>query len=268
MVPEGAQAVDDSTDGRPRFSICTMVSDMGMYQEMLSSFHSLGFLEPACEFLYVDNTSSNRFDGFRACNLFLRKAHGDFIVLTHQDVRLLSDGYDRLNAVIDELGGLDATWALFGNAGGLPQGGLAMRISDPHGADQRSGAPFPVRCVSLDENFIVVRADANLAVSGDLSGFHLFGTDLCVVASILGHTAYVVDFHLQHLSAGSMGPDFAASRRAIIRKYANALRPRLIHTTCAPIMLAPFGAPSTLSNSGKVMRVMLVVQKLLARSGH
>ena len=163
MVPEGARAIDGGNDGRPRFSICTMVSDMAQYREMLATFHSNGFVAPACEFLYVDNTAANRFDGFQACNLFLRQARGVFIVLTHQDVRLLSDGFDRLNAVIDEVGALDPAWALLGNAGGLPQGGLAMRISDPHGADQRLGAPFPARCVSLDENFIVVRADANLA---------------------------------------------------------------------------------------------------------
>ena len=60
-----------------------------------------------------------------------------------------------------------------------------------------------------------------------------------------------------------MGAAFAASRSAVIRKYAQALRPRLIHTTCAPIMLAPFSLPATLSNSGKVMKAMLALQKRL-----
>ncbi len=57
---------------------------------------------------------------------------------------------------------------------------------------------LPIRVGSLDENFIVVKRQANLALSHDMSGFHLYGTDLCIIADILGRTSYVVDFHLCH----------------------------------------------------------------------
>ena len=56
---------------------------------------------------------------------------------------------------------------------------------------------------ALDKNFLVVRRDANLAVSADLKGFHLHGTDICIVARLLGYTAYVVDFQLRHVSSGA-----------------------------------------------------------------
>ena len=250
-----------TADG-PRFSICTIVSDAKHYGEMLASFRSRGFVEPACEFLFVDNTAGNRFDGFQSCNLFLRFARGRYVIIVHQDVRLLNDDLTRLETVIAEITALDPAWALLGNAGGLAHGGLAIRITDPHAADQQLGGPFPRQCRSLDENFILLRADANLAASADLSGYHLYGADLCTVASILGYTAYVVDFHLQHLSAGKMSDDYVASRNAMISKYAKALRPRLVHTTCSPMALTPFRTAASLLNSGKGMTLLNALMRL------
>jgi len=46
---------------------------------------------------------------------------------------------------------------------------LAIRISDPYGENQSSSSGA---CHALDENFIVVRRQANLSLSHDLSGFH------------------------------------------------------------------------------------------------
>ena len=54
---------------------------------------------------------------------------------------------------------------------------------------------LPAKVHTLDENFIVVRRAANLSLSHDLDGFHLYGTDLCLIADVLGGNRYVIDFH-------------------------------------------------------------------------
>ena len=81
--------------------------------------------------------------------------------------------------------------------------------------DNQLTEPLPQRVSGLDANFLVVRRDANLAASADLKGFHLCGTDICTVARFLGYTAYVVDFHLRHLSSGASKyePGFGELRR-------------------------------------------------------
>lgn len=220
-----------------RFSICSLVTDLGEYAEMVESFRERGFGGPDCEFLYLDNSESNTFDAFAGYNLFLARASGDYLILCHQDILLLEQGRPELERRLAELDALDPAWALCGNAGGVDGGRLAIRITDPHGADQSTGT-FPARADALDENFIVARRDSNLALSHDLSGFHLYGTDLCIVADMLGRTAYVIDFHLRHKSAGKTDAGFYAARRAAIAKYRRAFRTRWIRTTCTAFLVS------------------------------
>lgn len=234
--PEPRRA-DQLPKGAIRFSICTLVTDQGEYAEMVESFRQGGFAGPDCEFLYLDNSAGNAFDAFAGYNLFLMRASGDYLILCHQDILLLEQGRAELEKRLAELDSLDPAWALCGNAGGAAGGGLAVRISDPHGADQSTGR-FPVRAAALDENFILARRDANLALSHDLAGFHLYGADLCIVADVLGRSAYVIDFHLRHKSAGKTDAGFYAARRAAIAKYRRAFRTRWIRTTCTTFLVS------------------------------
>jgi hypothetical protein len=48
---------------RPRYSICTLVTRPGEYDEMVASFRALGFNEPECELIFADNSRGNRYDG-------------------------------------------------------------------------------------------------------------------------------------------------------------------------------------------------------------
>lgn len=220
-----------------RYSICTLVTDRAEYAEMVRSFRAGGFDGPDCEYLYLDNSHGNKFDGFAGGNLFLRDAKGKFIILCHQDVVLLKDNRETLETRLAELEALDPHWALCGNGGGTSTGEAIVRVSDPHGDDQSRGT-FPTRVTSLDENFIVVRAAANLAFSRDLSGYHLYGADLCIVADILGWSAWVIDFHLRHKSAGRYEPHFFEALRSTEAKYRRAFRRRWITTTCIRILLS------------------------------
>jgi hypothetical protein len=225
---------------RPRFSICTLVTRRGEYAEMVESFVSHGFTPADCEYLYIDNSESNRLDAFRGYNLFLSEARGDFIILCHQDILLLEDSRTELEQRLDELTAHDPEWALCGNAGGVAFTRLAIRISDPYGKNQFRG-PFPARVTALDENFILIRREANLALSHDLSGFHFYGADLCIVADFLGRSAWVIDFHLFHKSAGKKGADFFSQRKNSARKYQRAFRPRWIVTTVTQFFVS--GSP-------------------------
>ncbi|HEX8380426.1 MAG TPA: hypothetical protein VF619_07755 [Allosphingosinicella sp.] len=235
-APEPRRA-DRPRDGRVRYSICTLVTDLGEYAEMVQSFREHGFGGADCEFLYLDNSESNAFDAFAGYNLFLTEAAGDYVILCHQDILLLEQGRPALEERLAELDELDPAWGLCGNAGGAETGKLALRISDPHGTDQAIG-PFPARAAALDENFIVARRDANLAVSHDMQGFHLYGADLCIVADMLGRSAYVIDFHLRHKSAGNTDARFYAARREAIAKYRRAFRTRWVRTTCTTFLVS------------------------------
>lgn len=221
------------------FTIATLVTDPAEYDAMRRTFAAGGFTQNDCEYLFIDNTGTEQTCAYRGLNRALSEAHGRYVILCHQDVRLIANGQGRtaLEARLRELDELDPDWAVVGNAGGSAPGRLAIRLTDPHGKDRTVGS-LPARVSSLDENFILIRREANLAFSRDLRGFHFYGADLCMVADILGWHAYVIDFHLEHLSPGnSRKRDFALSKEAFRAKWSEALRPRWIQTTCALIRL-------------------------------
>jgi hypothetical protein len=250
-VPGFVVSVTSPADGaRPRFSIGTLVTRRDEYAEMVESFVSHGFTPADCEYLYLDNSESNRFDAFRGYNLFLSEARGDFIILCHQDILLLEDGRAELEQRLHELTAHDPEWALCGNAGSVAFARpLAIRISDPNGENQSNG-PFPARVMALDENFIVVRREANLALSHDLSGFHFYGADLCIVADFLGRSAWVIDFHLRHKSAGKVAVlSFFRQRKDVACKYQRAYRSRWMMTAVTCFFLSGSPIVSRLMNS-------------------
>lgn len=220
------------TDAEPLYTIATLVTNPAQYADMRSSFRTGGFDDATSEFLYIDNTGKDQIDAYRGLNLLLDTARAPLVVLCHQDVRLLSEGREALDSRLAELSRRDPSWALAGNGGGEAPGKLALRISDPHGKDVRVGE-LPARVASLDENFIVVRRAARIGFSHDLSGFHFYGTDICLHAAQMGASAYVIDFHLEHLSPGRKSEDFYAMEKAFLAKWDKALASRWIQTTCA-----------------------------------
>jgi len=232
---------------------------------MVAGFRAGGFGSPDCEYLFVNNAAGNRFDAHAAYNLFFGTASGAYLILCHQDVELLEDGRARLDAVIAELDALDAHWGLFGNAGGTRFGQLAIRISDFNHDNAAENGPFPIRCHSLDENFIVARRDANLALPRDRSGFHFYGTELCLFAEMLGWNAYVVDFHLRHHGAGTLDAAFSNELNFVINKYQSVLRPRWVSTTCTDLFLSPWWLVNALANRKRPLQAVRYVGRFVER---
>lgn len=229
----------------PRYSIGTLVSNRAQYAAMLASFRDRGFTDADCEFLFVDNTGPTQTEAYSGLNALLNAAHAPIVILCHQDVRLIGDNRTALDARLDSLAVSDRAWALAGNAGGVAPGKLALRITDPHGKNQTVGK-FPERVATLDENFIVVRRDARIGFSRDLSGFHFYGADICLNAAMAGYNAYVIDFHLEHLSPGRKAKDFYDAERAFTAKWSAAMAPRWLQTTCSLVHISGDGVRTSL----------------------
>jgi hypothetical protein len=92
---------------------------------------------------------------------------------------------------------------------------------------------------AVDENLIVLRTSRRPTSSTELAGFHLYGADTCLHARRNGSTVYVIDFRVQHLSAGKVDQSFATALQEFGTAWGRkSLRPGYVHT---PIALIPVG---------------------------
>lgn len=223
--------------GGVKFSFVTLVTKPDQYAEMIESFRQKGFDDSCAEYLYVDNSQHNALDGFSGLTALINEATGTYIICVHQDV-IASDGdLATLDAELRKLDALDPTWAVAGNAGRRGER-YFMAISDPRGDDQFHG-PLPAKVDVLDENFIVLKASAMVAPSIDLSGFHLYGVDLCLQAQGRGYSCYAIEFRLTHLSKGLVDQSYLECREAFESKLEKHWQPRLLQSMAEDIWLGP-----------------------------
>jgi hypothetical protein len=244
-----------------QFSICTLVTNKAEYEEMVDSFLKAEFDQTSCEYLYIDNSTRNKHDAFSGLNRFLTIAKGKYIILCHQDILLSHDKRSKLEQCIDEVNQKCPDWALLGNAGGVSIRKNASKIVTADGKLHHEEI-LPAEVKSLDENFIVVRKDANLGLSHDLKGYHLYGTDLCLVAGVRGYKAYVIDFLLSHKSFGKPGEDFYHIRKSLIRKYKKAFSGKFIQTTITRLFISGSSFKSSLYNSKPILRLVNLYHKV------
>lgn len=237
---------------RFRYTICTLVSKPDEYQEMFDSFIKAGFSPDICEYLCIDNSTSNKYDAFAGINRFLREAKGKYIILCHQDLILHHHRIEELDARIAEIDDLDPQWAVLSNAGGINLKYVGMHLTQNCGNDLRE-EHLPLRVRTVDENFMLVKNECNLALSNDLSGFHMYGTDICLIADTLGFNAYMIDFRLTHKSNGNVDHHFYKVREQLMQKYRRAFRGRFMSTTITRFYLSGNRIGYFLSNSGPVM---------------
>ncbi|MEL6373505.1 MAG: hypothetical protein AAFR04_06005 [Pseudomonadota bacterium] len=226
----------DAREATPAYTLATLVTRHDLYANAIRSLRAGGFAHD-CEYLSIDNAQRDDACAYRQLNALLNEARAPYVILCHQDIELIGDGRQVLDEKLAHLTAIDPAWAVAGNAGGVGPGRLALRISDPHGEDQNVG-PLPQLVSALDENFLVVRRASRVGLSHDLTGFHLYGADLCLNADVKGHSCYVIDFHLRHLSAGNKDASFEAVERRFREKWSRALRPRWLQTTCALLYLS------------------------------
>ncbi|HEX8545754.1 MAG TPA: hypothetical protein VF691_02270 [Cytophagaceae bacterium] len=255
-VPAFAIEIDNYPSKTITYSVCTLVSDHVEYGLMVKSFIDAGFDLSSTEFIYIDNTKSNKYDAYQGLNKSIVTSRGEYIILCHQDIELRFDKRDILEERIKEVEALDPNWGIISNAGGVHLKKTIERIS--HVDHELNEGPFPCLVKSVDENFMLIKRSSNLGFSSDLRGFHMYGTDICILANILGYNAWVIDFHLFHKSNGNMNESFFNSRNALIKKYNHAFRPRYIRSTCTRMFISGNRMVVFLMNT----KVMVFIYKL------
>jgi hypothetical protein len=247
-----------------KFTIATLVTDTGEYQDMVESFNKAGFTKDTCEYIYIDNVGKNSFDAYEGLNLFLQTAQGEYIVICHQDVLLNFDNIEILTQRIEQISTIDPNWAILSNAGGIENNlyrRIAIDVVYEDGFEQVYGKK-PQKVCTVDENFIVVKRSANLSLSRDLAGFHLYGTDLCLVAELLGYSSYVIEFKLLHKSYGNPGKTYYDILNQLIEKYVRFMRSRTIITTITDFRLSPSSIDTAFFNTKFVKKVYRKITKL------
>lgn len=239
------------------FTICTIVTDMKEYDSAKQGFENCGFSEN-CEYLIADNTLGNQFSAYEAIAAFIKRSSGRYLIIVHQDVRCI-DHKEKLIECLAELTQLDENWAICGNAGNLGYREKRYYINNAGEEIITHGLPARVSC--LDENMLIINRDTNLTISADLDGFHLYGSDLCLVADFLGYNCYVIPFMVKHLSTGNID-ELQLHSGKFISQYGKKLRGRFIETTCINFYLSNSAWKNNLFNSPFFFRLVKFSQKL------
>jgi hypothetical protein len=186
--------------------------------------------------LYINNIGKNIYEAYAGLNLMISQATTPYIILCHQDLTLLENGYDELLKKLVELDKLDPNWAVAGNAGGVAKKKYAMHITNSENKIIKLGT-LPARVESLDEIFIILKRSANIGFSNDLAGFHFYGADIVIQAQLRGYTSYGIDFHLHHHGEGKMDKTFYQCQEALETKYHKLFQTRYVQATCRRILL-------------------------------
>jgi hypothetical protein len=187
---------------------------------MRKSFVEAGFSADA----FVRLTDGND-DPYAAITRIARESSARYPILCHQDVR--SDRGHGALELADALKVLDTTdpgWTVAGTAGVMRSGRGIRRLVDHGGgptSESRGSLPLPV--VTLDENFLVLNRRRAPNCSTGISGFHLYGSDVCLHALASGGAAYVVDFPITHLGRGEVDSTFEPIENRFIEIWSERL---------------------------------------------
>ena len=253
------------------FSIVSLVVTQEHYDRLLRSLSAKGFNNENSEFLAIDNRNGNSFDGYSALRGVLPGLSGRYVLFTHDDIELISDGIDELRRLLAKLEVLDPKWMLAGNAGGVFIGSgdtHFLHLDDPHGSF-RLPTSDPVRVWGLDENFLVMPRHRMPLPSLNFSGFHLFATDMCLQARAAGGTSYVIPFLLRHHGKGLVDGTYPRAQERLERKYSQLSVKGRIQTPAAALA---FGwrakLNAFLSRQGqRLYRIKAKFGRLFARLG-
>lgn len=218
------------------YTICTLVNDMQSYVDLVKSFNRNGFDDTNSTFMYVDNSHGNKFEAYEAIRHFLFKSNSKYIIICHQDIELI-DNKSCLDQQLNLLESYDSLWAIAGNAGGKGVNAVVKYVTNSAGKEKRDIID-PTRVYSLDENFLIIKKAAQLSISKNLSGFHFYGTDLCLIADILGYRAYVIPFMVRHYGCGNWDRSFYLQQKNLVRKYEKAFSGRFIESTCSKFYIS------------------------------
>lgn len=242
------------------YKICTLVTDIAQYNSMKSSFLSAGFDDARCSYSIFDNTAGNQWDPYAVINKVLAEAEGEaeaerprYLIFCHQDVILdQGHGIEELSCALNALEKIDAKWAVAGNGGATRSLKIVRHLADP--IEVSFTESLPARVLTLDENLLIVKTGVGLRCSAEMTGFHLYGTDLCLEAFVRGYSAYVVDFKLTHLSSGNLDEKFYGALQKLQMVWDKRFVGAFVASPCITFVLSRFAPVRRVLKSGRVYR--------------
>lgn len=128
-----------------------------------------------------------------AYNSAIEQAVNDVIVFVHQDVYFPDHWFAGLERSIRDLDKQGIDWGVLGCFGNRldSQSGIGAVYTTGRGVHGKLiGVSEAVE--TLDEIVLVVRKSSGLRFDSDLPSYHLYGTDICMMARSMGLTNFVV----------------------------------------------------------------------------
>jgi len=215
----------------PKISVVSCVNDFDKYNCCVGISFQQEQRDGTVELLPIDNTSNN-LSAPAALNLGIAKADNNIIVCCHQDVIFPEKWTTSLFEQINIIEGTHKNWGVLGIFGIAKNGMRAGNVIDYCGHSYN--LPLPAEVQSLDELCLIIRKDSRLRFDEELSGFHLYGADICLEAMAKGLTNFAIDACVTHTSpGGKLGPDFYEAEEKLFNKW-NGRNPPIptIETTC------------------------------------
>ena len=228
------------------FEIHTFVTDDAMYAEMRRSFVDAGF-DPEC-FVRLTDERSEPYAAISA----IGGVGARYPILCHQDVRADQGvGAGELLGALEQLDAIDASWVVAGNGGVSRNMRIVRRLRDPHGGSTRDRVPAAAQ--TLDENFLVFNTNHPPRCTEALSGFHLYGADVCLNALKGGGSAYVIDFPLTHLSGGEVDDGYRRVREGFLAVWNRQCLFRYVATPNEVLFVSRFSLLRRTLGSARVL---------------
>jgi hypothetical protein len=170
-----------------------------------------------------------------AYNAAIVAAKTDVLVLAHQDVFLPKGWAGQLERSLAGLAKADPQWAVAGVWGGREFGQFQGHLYCA-GLQRVLGQSTAqtAEVTSLDEVLLILRKSSGVRFDERLSGFHMYGTDICLEAKARGLKSYAISAFCIHNTNGyRMLPlDFWKSYLFLRRKWRTELP---VATSCTKI---------------------------------
>ena len=171
-------------------SVVTLVNKPDMYSRCVLS--TLSSADSAIDFVMVPNPES----ATKGLNRGLSMAKNDVVVFCHQDVLFYPNWRFQFE---DQLKLVPANFGVLGTYGvRYDRRDGAGRVRS--GNKELYGGPLPCMASYLDEHCLIIRRDSGLRFDETLTGFHMYGADLCLQAITAGLPCYAIDAKVHHLS--------------------------------------------------------------------
>lgn len=196
------------------FSIITCVSQPEVYHKCLLASVNSTRKDFDIEIIPIIN-NNNQYSASNALNVGIDAAKSNNLIFVHQDVRLLSDWFDRLASVLSEL---NDEYGIIGSAGinlnygrgdiGMWGGALrydTVAIGSVWDNDEGlseppywNGTKEVARAHCADECLFVLNKRLGLRFDAAFNGFHFYGVDMCLQARAAGYDVYCADLPIIH----------------------------------------------------------------------